>query len=175
MAPENCKIGRGGELADGLTRVRARIAAACADAGRDVREVTLIVVTKTYPASDVELLAELGVTDVGENRDQEAAPKAAAVAAAGARVRWHFVGQLQRNKCRSVVTYADAVHSVDGVRLAETLARAADRRRERALDVLVQLSIDGDPTRGGALAGAAGSGQAEPDRDLDRVAAAVAA
>ncbi|GAA4717162.1 YggS family pyridoxal phosphate enzyme [Phytohabitans rumicis] len=149
--------------------VRERIGAACEAVARDPGEVTLVVVTKTYPASDVELLAGLGVADVGENRDQEAAPKAAAVAAAGARVRWHFVGQLQRNKCRSVAGYADVVHSVDGVRLARALAGAAERHRERPLDVLVQVSIDGDPARGGAVVGAG-----EPDRQLDRVAAAVA-
>lgn len=161
---------RRAELTANLARVRARIADACVAAGRDRAEVTLIAVTKTYPAADVVMLAGLGVTDVGENRDQEAAPKAAAVAAAGAAVRWHFVGQLQRNKCRSVVAYADVVHSVDSGRLARALGAAAQRGRDRPLDVLVQVSLDGDPTRGGAVVGAA-----EPDRDLDRVATAVAA
>ena len=85
--------------------------------------------------------------------------------------RWHFVGQLQRNKCRSVVGYADVVHSVDSVRLAEALADAAQRLRDRPLDVLVQVSIDGDPRRGGALA----APDAEPGRALSQVAAAVAA
>jgi pyridoxal phosphate enzyme (YggS family) len=159
-------VARVDEIRAGLAGVRARIERACVAAGRDPGEVTLVVVTKTYPASDVELLAGLGVVDVGENRDQEAAPKAAEVSAP---VRWHFVGQLQRNKCRSVVTYADVVHSVDGVRLAETLGGAAERHRERALDVLVQVSVDGDPARGGAVRGG------DADRDLDRVAAAVAA
>jgi pyridoxal phosphate enzyme (YggS family) len=159
-------VARVDEIRAGLAGVRARIERACVAAGRDPGEVTLVVVTKTYPASDVELLAGLGVVDVGENRDQEAAPKTAEVSAP---VRWHFVGQLQRNKCRSVVTYADVVHSVDGVRLAETLGGAAERHRERALDVLVQVSVDGDPARGGAVRGG------DADRDLDRVAAAVAA
>src|SRR5207253_6726012 len=85
------------------------------------------------------------------NRDQEAAPKAAVVAAAGELVRWHFVGQLQRNKSRSVVGYASLVHSVDGARLATALGRAAARYREQPLDVLVQVSLDGDPARGGAV------------------------
>jgi PLP dependent protein len=156
------------QLATALARVRARIADACAAAGRDRDEVTLVAVTKTYPASDVVLLAGLGVGDVGENRDQEAAPKAAAVAAADADVRWHFVGQLQRNKCRSVVGYADMVHSVDSVRLAAALADAA-RRREQPLDVLVQVSIDGDPARGGTVAGSG-----DPERGLPAVAEAVA-
>jgi len=158
------------EIAAGLAAVRERIAAACAAAMRDPAEVTLVVVTKTYPATDIQVLAKLGVTDVGENRDQEAAPKAGEVAAAGAQVRWHFVGQLQRNKCRSVVEYADVVHSVDGVRLARALAGAAERHRERPLDVLVQVSIDGDPARGGAVVGAT----VDPDRDFDRVALTVA-
>lgn len=141
---------RRAELATNLARVRARIADACAAAGRDRGEVTLIAVTKTYPATDVLHLASLGVPDIGENRDQEAAAKAAEVAAQGAAVRWHFVGQLQRNKARSVVRYADLVHSVDSVRLARALADAAERGRDRPLDVLVQISIDGDPNRGGA-------------------------
>jgi hypothetical protein len=161
------------EVAAGLTRVRGRIGAACAAAGRDPGEVTLVVVTKTYPAEDVLLLARLGVADVGENRDREAAGKAAEVRAAGVRVRWHFVGQLQRNKARSVVRYADLVHSVDGVRLATALGEAAGRLRERPLDVLLQVSIDGDPARGGALTADAGGG--DGDRALAAVADAVAA
>jgi pyridoxal phosphate enzyme (YggS family) len=157
------------QLAARLAEVRGRIEAACLAAGRDPSEVTLVAVTKTYPASDALLLAGLGVTDLGENRDQEAAGKAAEVATAGVDVRWHFVGQLQRNKCRSVVEYADVVHSVDSVRLAVALGDAAQRRRDRVLDVLVQVSIDGDPTRGGALAD-----QAEPDRSMAAVAAEIA-
>ncbi|MEU4635660.1 YggS family pyridoxal phosphate-dependent enzyme [Micromonospora chalcea] len=160
---------RRAELAAGLARVRARIADACAAAGRQRDAVTLVAVTKTYPASDVVALAALGVTDVGENRDQEAAPKAEAVAEAGAAPRWHFIGQLQRNKARSVVRYADVVQSVDSVRLAAALDAAAGAVRDRPLDVLVQVSIDGDPARGGALPGAA-----DPQRGLDPVAAAVA-
>ncbi|MEU9511194.1 YggS family pyridoxal phosphate-dependent enzyme [Micromonospora sp. NPDC048169] len=160
---------RRAELAAGLARVRARIADACAAAGRQRDEVTLVAVTKTYPAADVVALAGLGVTDVGENRDQEAAPKAEAVAAAGASPRWHFIGQLQRNKARSVVRYADVVQSVDSVRLAAALDAAAGALRDRPLDVLVQVSIDGDAARGGALPGAA-----DPQRGLDPVAAAVA-
>ena len=136
-------------LAAALGEVHARIERACAAAGRPSDEVTLVAVTKTYPASDVVLLAGLGVTDVGENRDQEAAPKAAAARAEGATPRWHFIGQLQRNKARSVVRYADVVESVDSVRLAEALARAA-ADRPAPLDVLVQVSIDGDVSRGGA-------------------------
>jgi pyridoxal phosphate enzyme (YggS family) len=156
------------ELAASLAEVRRRIGRACTAAGRDPGSVTLVAVTKTYPASDVVLLAELGVTDTGENKDQEAAAKAAAVRAEGVTLRWHFVGQLQRNKAKSVVTYADVVESVDSTRLAGALSSAAARLRDRPLDVLVQVSIDGDPARGGAIADGT-----EPDRDLWRVAAAV--
>ncbi|AGL15532.1 YggS family pyridoxal phosphate-dependent enzyme [Actinoplanes sp. N902-109] len=140
---------RRAELAENLTEVRERIGRACVAAGRDPGSVSLVAITKTYPAGDVDLLASLGVTDVGENKDQEAAAKAAAVTAS---LRWHFVGQLQRNKAKSVVTYADVVESVDSLRLATALESAAGRLRERPLDVLIQVSIDGDPARGGAVA-----------------------
>ncbi|RIV38377.1 YggS family pyridoxal phosphate-dependent enzyme [Micromonospora radicis] len=169
-SPALVRPDRRAELAAGLARVRARIADACAAAGRDRTEVTLIAVTKTYPAADVIALAGLGVTDVGENRDQEAAAKATEVAAAGAGPRWHFVGRLQRNKVKSVVRYADVVQSVDSVRLASALDVAATAARDRPLDVLVQVSIDGDPSRGGAV-----PGSADPDLGLGPVAAAVAA
>jgi pyridoxal phosphate enzyme (YggS family) len=139
---------RRAELAANLAKVRTRIAAACDEAGRQRREVTLIAVTKTFPASDAIALTELGVRDIGENRDQEAAPKAAELAKASADVRWHFVGRLQRNKCRSVADYADLVHSVDRVTVVDALARAAATRPD-PLDVLVQVSLDGDPRRGG--------------------------
>ncbi|GIF68061.1 YggS family pyridoxal phosphate enzyme [Asanoa ishikariensis] len=155
---------RRAELAANLALVRARIDAARSAAGR-TDEVTLVAVTKTYPASDVGLLADLGVTEVGENKDQEAAPKAAEI---GARVRWHFVGQLQRNKAKSVAAYADVVQSVDSVRLAAALDRAAEGHG-RVIDVLLQVSLDGDPSRGGAL-----PGSADPDRGLGPAAEAVA-
>ncbi len=147
------------ELAGNLAAVRDRIDVACRAAGRDPDEVTLIVVTKTYPAADVIRLATLGVTDIGENRDQEAAPKAVEVAAKGVTVRWHFVGRLQRNKCRSVARYAGMVHSVDSVRLAQALGAAARRERDdRPIDVLVQVSLDGDASRGGAVPAGVASG-----------------
>jgi pyridoxal phosphate enzyme (YggS family) len=142
--------GRRAQLATSLAEVRERIARACSAAGRPAEAVTLVAVTKTYPASDVVLLAGLGVTDVGENRDQEAAPKAAAVRAQGVTPRWHYIGRLQRNKARSVAGYADVVESVDSVRLVEALNRAV-AGRPAPLDVLVQVSIDGDPERGGAV------------------------
>jgi pyridoxal phosphate enzyme (YggS family) len=122
--------------------VQQRVAAACAAVGRDPAELTVIAITKTFPASDVALLAELGIHDVGENRDQEAAAKAAACRDLGVKgLRWHFVGQLQTNKARSVAAYADVVHSVDRVRLVEALDTAA-ARHGRTLDALVQIDLD---------------------------------
>jgi pyridoxal phosphate enzyme (YggS family) len=144
------EAGRRSELASRLSAVRARIAAACDAAGRSADEVTLIAVTKTYPASDVRLLAGLGVRDIGENRDQEAAPKAAACAAFGLNITWHFVGQLQTNKAASVVSYAQVIHSVDRLRLARALGSRA-REAGRTVTCLVQVSLDGDPDRGGAV------------------------
>jgi hypothetical protein len=126
--------------------VRERIDAACAACGRAASGITLIAVTKTWPAADVRLLSELGVTDVGENRDQEAAPKAAACADLS--LTWHFVGQLQTNKAHSVMRYADVVHSVDRPRLVSALGRAA-RAAGRAVTCLVQVSFDNDPERAG--------------------------
>jgi hypothetical protein len=163
------------QLAASLAEVRGRISRGCTAAGRDPAGVTMIAVTKTYPAGDVLALAGLGVTDVGENRDQEAAPKAAEVAAAlgAGAVRWHYVGQLQRNKCRSVVGYADVVHSVDSLRLAAALDDASRRHRAASLEAFVQVSIDGDPSRGGAVDSR--STLVDEDRDLWRVADAVAA
>lgn len=148
-------------LAANLDEVRGRMARACQAAGRDPGSVALVAVTKTYPASDVELLASLGVTDVGENKDQEAAAKAAGV---GASLRWHFVGQLQRNKAKSVVRYADVVESVDSVRLAGALSRAAVAHRGGSeLEVLIQISLDGDRSRGGVIAPSPPVATAGPD------------
>ena len=141
---------RRAELADRLHRVRERIGAACAAAGREPAELTLIAITKTRPASDVRLLYELGQRDFGENRDQEAAPKAAQCA--DLPISWHFVGQLQTNKAPSVVRYAAVVQSVDRLRLVRALGTAA-RRQERALTCLIQVGLTGtadDPGRGGA-------------------------
>lgn len=152
MARELLEPDRRAELAENLARLGERIAAGCAAAGRDPAEVTVLAVTKFFPASDVLHLADLGVRDIGENRDQEASQKAAEVARHGVAVRWHFVGQLQRNKCRSVARYADLVHTVDSVRLAAALGSAAADLRPDPLEVLIQVSLDGAPGRGGVVA-----------------------
>lgn len=143
-------MSRRDELATALAAVEERLTAACRAAGRRREEVTLVAVTKTRPVEDVALLAELGVRDVGESRDQEAAQKAAALAATVPDLRWHFVGRLQRNKARSVAGYATAVHSVDRPALVHALSDGAVRAG-RELDVLLQVSLDGDPDRGGVL------------------------
>ncbi len=139
-------------IAAGLARVHARIAAACAEAGRSPDEVTLTVVTKYFPVSDVRLLAELGVTDVGENKHQEAEAKAAECADLG--LRWHFVGNLQSNKAAAVARYADVVESVDRPKLLSGLSRGAGERG-RELDCLVQVNLDPDTGAGSARGGAA--------------------
>lgn len=143
--------GRRTEVAANLARVRERIAVACTTAGRDPGEVTLVVVTKFFPASDVHLLAGLGVTDVGENRHQEAEAKSAACADLG--LRWHFVGGLQSKKAAAVAGYADVVESVDRRKLLRGLGRGAEERGA-VVDVLVQVSLD-PPGSGAGRAGAA--------------------
>jgi len=135
------------QIRSGLDAVRARIERACAQYGRDASSVSLVVVTKTHPPDDVRLLAGLDVHDVGENRDQEAAPKAAACADLD--LRWHFIGRLQTNKCRSVARYAHLVHSVDRPALVPALGKGASSAGRR-LDCLIQVSLDADPVRGGA-------------------------
>ena len=141
-------VDRRTELRGRLAGVQERISKACVAAGRDPGEVTLVAVTKTFPASDVRLLSELGVRDVGENRDQEAAPKAAECADLSPELTWHFIGQLQSNKAASVVRYAGVVHSVDRLRLARALGAAA-RKADRTVTCLVQVSLDQDEARGG--------------------------
>lgn len=139
---------RTAELAERLASVRARVDAACRVAGRDPDDITLIVVSKTWPADDVRRLAGLGVRDFGENRDQEAAPKAAATTELG--LRWHFVGQLQSNKAASVARYADLVHSVDRSSLVTALDRGA-AKAGRDLGCLVEVDLtEGMEGRGGA-------------------------
>ncbi|MDI9834256.1 YggS family pyridoxal phosphate-dependent enzyme [Streptomyces sp. KAU_LT] len=146
------------ELAENLAKVERRIEAACAAAGRSRDEVTLIVVTKTYPADDVRILAELGVRHVAENRDQDAAPKAAACA--DLPLTWHFVGQLQTNKVRSVAGYADFVQSVDRARLVTALSKEAVRQ-ERELGCLIQVALDAGESERGERGGVAPGGIGE--------------
>jgi pyridoxal phosphate enzyme (YggS family) len=156
---------RAHELAANLDAVRRRIAVSCEAAGRGGDEVSLVVVTKFFPASDVRLLADLGVTDVGENRHQEAEAKAAECADLG--LRWHFIGGLQSNKAAAVAAYADVVESLDRAKLVGPLSRGAHTRghpRSQEVDVLLQVGLDppGADHRSGA----------DPD-DLDELASRV--
>jgi pyridoxal phosphate enzyme (YggS family) len=148
---------RRAEIEITLNEVRDRIATACRTVGRSADTVRLIAVTKTFPASDAALLTDLGVRDLGENREQEAGPKAAELRELRpeADPRWHMLGHLQRNKARAVARWAAEIQSVDSERLVDALDKAVRAAREggersTTLGVLVQLSIDGDPTRGGA-------------------------
>ncbi|WNF26565.1 YggS family pyridoxal phosphate-dependent enzyme [Streptomyces sp. C11-1] len=149
---------RKAQLAANLAQVEERISSACAAAGRKREDVTLIVVTKTYPASDVRILHELGVRHVAENRDQDAAPKA--TACADLSLTWHFVGQLQTNKVRSVTSYADVVQSVDRAKLVTALSAAAVRA-DRELGCLIQVALDAGSGERGERGGVAPDGVEE--------------
>jgi PLP dependent protein len=146
-------MSRRDEIEAGLAKVRRRIDGACDDAGRDPGDVHLVVVTKTFPADDVRILADLGVRDVGENRHQEAADKHAQCA--DLPLTWHFVGALQTNKANAVADYADVVHSVDRMRLVRALGKATERTG-RPLTCLLQVSLDEGDAHGviGKLSGA---------------------
>ncbi len=136
------------EIQSNLEIIQTRIKNACSAAGRDISEITLIAVTKTYPASDVDLLKQLGIENVGENRDQEASSKKSEVKN---EFKWHFIGQLQSNKAKSVVNYADLIHSVDRWSLAKEIQKSA-QGINKVQPVLIQVDLDQsgpDPTRGG--------------------------
>ena len=134
-------------LAQRLQSVQADIADAARVSGRQLDEITTIVVTKFHPASLVRDLYDLGVRNVGENRHQEAEAKAAELAGLEG-LTWHFIGQLQSNKAKAARAYASVVHSVDSAKLARTLA-AAEPGPVAVLDCFVQLNLTDDPGRGG--------------------------
>jgi pyridoxal phosphate enzyme (YggS family) len=142
-------------LPDRLASVRGGIADAAAEAGRDVTAITTVVVTKFHPASLVRQLVDLGVDQFGENRHQDAAPKAAELADLD--LTWHFVGQLQSNKVRSVVEYARVIQSIDRSSLVDAVAATS-----RPVEVFLQLNLTADPNRGGVA-----------DADLDALVESV--
>ena len=133
-------------VAERLSAIDAAIADAARLAGRDPADITRIVVTKFHPASLVSELYDLGVREVGENRQQELSAKTEALAELDD-LRWHFIGQAQTNKAGAIRRAAQAVHSVDRLRLAEALERAATD--DVLLDVLLQINLTDDPGRGG--------------------------
>lgn len=148
--------GRAREIDGALTSVRERLSRACVEAGRSPQEVSLLPVTKFFPASDVRILYRLGCRDFGESREQDASPKVAETVEEfrADPPRWHMIGHLQRNKAKSVAAWAQSVHSVDSLRLVTALSKAAtgaldDGVRRNDLDVLIQVSLDGDVHRGG--------------------------
>lgn len=128
-----------------LAEVQQRLAAACARAGRDPAQVTLVAVSKTHPAAAVAELAALGVRDFGESRVQEAKAK---IPDCPGHLRWHLIGHLQTNKARDAVALFDLVHSVDSLRLAEELQRQADKQARR-VRVLLEVNVAGEATKFG--------------------------
>jgi pyridoxal phosphate enzyme (YggS family) len=144
---------RKAELAEHLVVVRKQISVAARVVGRDPSEVTLIGVTKNFPANDAAMLAELGVHDLGENRAQEGERKVQeATLLTKEKINWHFIGQLQRNKVRVAVSFADVIHSVDRIALVDTLKVEIDRSGKSPL-VLLQISLDPEGTRRGGVSG----------------------
>ena len=144
------------ELAEALEAVRSRLARAAQAAERNVDEIELLPITKFFPATDVLILSRLGCRAFGESREQEASNKVAEVDAFADAppIRWHMVGRIQRNKARSIADWAYAAHSVDSAKVITALDRAAgqalaDGRRAEPLRTYLQISLDGDETRGG--------------------------
>jgi pyridoxal phosphate enzyme (YggS family) len=134
------------EIAQALKTVEDRIAAAATKAGRARNEITLIAVTKTYPASDVEILRNLGVQNFGENRNEEGVAKSALVSGT-----WHFQGQVQSRKLRDIASWATYIHSLDSADHIEKLSRIATEIGKE-ISIFLQLSLDGAPGRGGVVA-----------------------
>lgn len=133
-------------IRDGVAGVRVRIADACARNGRSIEDVTLIAVTKVFPASYVEEAIAAGVTDIGENRVQEAREKRPEVAGTA---RWHLIGHLQSNKAKDAVRLFDVIQTVDSFALAEKIARAAGGEGKRQ-EVMLQVNVGDEPQKSGA-------------------------
>ena len=137
------------DLASRYQGICSRIAVAASKASRDPKDITLVVVTKNHPHQLVLDLLDLGATDFGENRDQEAAPKAKQLLLESNKsYSWHFIGQLQTNKVKSVLEYANFLHSLDRQSLLSELAKRTVDRQEK-LGVFIQVNLTDDPGRGG--------------------------
>ena len=149
-------------LRESVAAVRERMAAACARSGRVVDDVTLVAVSKTFPAAAVDEAIAAGITDVGENRVQEAREKRPLVRA-GRSARWHLIGHLQSNKAREAVRLFDLIQTVDSLELAARVARAAEGEGKRQ-EILLQVNIGDEPQKSGAAR-----------EGMDRLAEAVAA
>ena len=137
-------MNRTSEITANLNEVKAKIASAALKAGRGADEITLIVVTKTFPISDLEILYSLGVREFGENRDQEAVEK---VAKLPSDINWNFQGGIQSNKLKSITTWAGSIHSVDKLKYAQVIA---EQNTGKPKDIFIQVSLDQPPeSRGG--------------------------
>jgi len=136
------QVSRENYILENLKAVQLRISEACQASGRNASEVTLIAVTKNYPISDVQILVDYGVSNFGENRDQEGREKSAAIKA-----HWHFQGQIQSNKIGSIASWAQTVHSLDEARHVEKFSRAIPEGKK--LEVFIQVALDASPGRGG--------------------------
>jgi len=137
-------MNRTSEITANLNDVKAKIASAALKAGRDADEITLIVVTKTFPVSDLEILYSLGVREFGENRDQEAADK---VAKLPSDINWNFQGGIQSNKLKSITTWAGCIHSVDKLKYAQIIS---EQNSGKPKEIFIQVSLDQPPeSRGG--------------------------
>lgn len=132
---------RRAEISENLIDVQERIQVAAKKTGRNLEDIDLIVVTKGFPASDVAILKELGINDFGENRDSDAAAKAAIVAGT-----WHFQGQIQSNKLKSICSWAHVIHSLDDSRHFEIIKKST----KHALEIFLQVNLDSSENRGGA-------------------------
>jgi len=135
------------QLAARLTAVHVRIAAAARVCGRSPDEVKLIAISKTHPASVIRTLIELGATDLGENRVQEAEEKIAEIGHEA--VRWHLVGHLQANKARRAVSLFEVIHSLDSLELAQRLDRLCGEEGREKLPVLIQVDLGHEETKSG--------------------------
>ena len=141
-------------LAERLADVHDRIAGAAQSANRQLDEIQLVIVSKNHPADLVLELLELGETNFGENKDQEASAKAEQVKLSnqtGLEPTWHFVGQLQSNKVKSMLGYSKVLHSLDRSSLLNELIKQLAKDPESRLDVFIELNLTGDPARGGIL------------------------
>ena len=136
------------QLTENYQKIQSRIIEACNKSGRNTSDITVIAITKTYPAKDVDLLKRIGIENVGENKDQEASEKYKEVKN---KFIWHFVGQLQTNKVKSVVQYADYIHSVDRLSLVKEIQKMS-QKINKIQKVLIQIELDesqNDENRGG--------------------------
>jgi len=132
-------------ISNSLQDVKSRIASAAHLAGRDLAEITLIAVTKTYPVSDVQILRDLGEENFGENRTEEGSVKSLEVPGI-----WHYQGQVQSRKLREIASWADVIHSLDQLSHIEKLNRICEETSKK-IGVFIQLSLDGAPDRGGVV------------------------